>query len=210
MKTLEQCPHPWWDEPPHKFHEKVVKRQCCSPENEQVFNYAKEFPQLPRWEGTTGWQKLPWQKAGYARLGKPEWDPRKFPSIIFPTVDELGVCENYVSGECDYNTFMSRKNHVRRLAETIAPAYTIETSCIPGDLVYYCGQLYECISAHPGGIWDKSHFMVTTIDNELKGKATHEELSSALSSSLSSYATFTDVSSIVSSSLQDYTTYDDA
>jgi len=90
------------------------------------------------------------------------------PSIIFPVVDAMGICDNYVSGECSYNAFKTCKDPVRRLAQTIAPAYTVDLSCTPGDIVYYCGVLYECIIPHPGGMWDRQHFKPTSVGNEFK------------------------------------------
>lgn len=49
-----------------------------------------------------GWNKLPWQnpsEIGKTRLVTDEWDPCKFPNIMFPTVDPLGKCDNYTHGD---------------------------------------------------------------------------------------------------------------
>ena len=121
----------------------------------------------------------------------------------------MGICENYVSGCNDYDRFAGPPNPVRRLAETIAPAYTVSMHCVPGDLVYYCGQLYECIEEHAGGKWIKSHFRATTVDDALKKKASYDDLSNALSSTLSDYTTFDDVESIVSDAVSDFVVKDD-
>ena len=121
----------------------------------------------------------------------------------------MGICENYVSGINDYDRFAGPLNPVRRLAETIAPAYTVSMHCMPKDLVYYCGQLYECIEEHNGGKWVKSHFIETTVDDVLKKKASYNDLSNALSSTLSDYTTFDDVESIVSDAVTDFVVKDD-
>lgn len=206
MKTFEDD-GPAWDFHHHHHHMhrgKPIKMQCCCPENEQVFNYAKQFPCMPSPRHQfNGWQKLPWQTPDDIDLGKSLWDPRKFPSIMFPTVDMLGICDNYEKGKCQYDKHQMPHRGCQQLAKTIAPAYDVNLSCMPGDLVYYCGTLYVCIEEHNGGIWDKQHFAKTTIDEALKSKVSYDDLqdaiSDALSTSLSSYATFDDVSSIASS-----------
>ena len=217
MKTFEKLERSQWRSRYSNPHGKVVKRQCCSPENEQVFNYAKQYPQLPRHHRQSSWQKLPWQTPEDVNYWKPEWNPRKFPSIIFPVVNAMGICENYVSGECDYDIFKVCRDPVNRLAETIAPTYNVKMECEPGDMVYYCGQLYECIEAHPGSAWDKRHFKPISVekkfievDKELDKKTEPAEvsvmISSALSSTLVDYTTHDDVQHIVEGNLVGYAT----
>ena len=99
-----------------------------------------------------------------------DWDPKKFPNIVFPTVNPLGKCENYTFGDGYLQYGLPHTPPQYQIASNIATAFDPLGEYNLGDLVYYNGKLYECITHHPGGNWDDSHFIVTTINDALKQK----------------------------------------
>ena len=181
MKTIEHSHHPWEHRPFHPKND-YVKMQCCNPKNEQVFNYAQNYPDFPRFRKEfCGWQKLPWQSPEDVHIGMPEWDPRKFPSIIFPVVDPFGKCDNYLSGECPWDKHSKPDLDPMSIADTIAPGFDQSKTYSIDDLVYYNGQLYRCIEDGFSGNWNPNAFQLTTIEEALQEKVSEDELDCALS-----------------------------
>ena len=178
MKTLAKGKHT-------PKHENVIKMQCCCPMNEQVFNYAQQFPQMPHNRfHDHGWKQLPWQAMmdqdgldGASKEFQASWDPRKFPNIVFPTVDPLGKCENYTHGDGYLQYGLPHTPPQYQIASNIATAFDPTVEYKPGDLVYYAGKLYQCINEHPAGNWNDNDFVVTTINDALKQKTPIEMLS---------------------------------
>ena len=148
----------------------IVKFQCACPMNEQVFNYAQKFPQIPHYKHFNSWQKLPWQSnddiKSIDQLCGKDWDPRKFPNIVFPTVDALGKCENYAHGDGYLQYGLPHTPPQYQIASNIATAFDPTSHYKAGDLVYYSGKLFQCIKDHIGN-WNDSDFICTTINDAL-------------------------------------------
>lgn len=170
----------------HCSSRKILKKlQCCCPMNEQVFNYAQQFPQMPHCKPFNGWKKLPWQNANEIKHLQDEfgqdafgagWDPSKFPNIMFPEVNQFGKCDNYASGKGYEHYGKPHTPAQYQIASSIASAFDPKKHFDAGELVYFGGKLYQCINPHIGN-WNDNDFKQITISDALQQKTSIDDLS---------------------------------
>lgn len=157
---------------PNTCCKKPIKLQCGCPNNEQVFNYAQPFPQVDHCNKTfNSWQKLPWQKPDDVKSlehmwGK-DWDPRKFPNVMFPVVQPLGICDNYAHGDGFLQYGPPHTPPQYQIASNIAAAFDQTKEYEVGNMVYHDGKLYVCTKDHKGN-WNDDDFVLTTVSDQLQ------------------------------------------
>ena len=93
-------------------------------------------------------------------MGMVTYPPQPFPPSSGKTGD---IAERVTELESNVSTLQTTKAP----KTDIAPAFSAETNYSVGDLVYYNGALYECITEHTAGAWDLEDFNETTIDEQL-------------------------------------------
>ena len=101
---------------------------------------------MPHYKHFSAWQKLPWQSNADIKnidsLDGKDWDPRKFPNIVFPIVDALGKCENYTHGDGYLQYGVPATPPQYQIASNIATAFDPTSQYKSGDLVYFNGKLF--------------------------------------------------------------------